>query len=677
MPTFAPVLRLLHVLSVAALVALAASVQASLAGEDADRDGDGLSDFQEIHKYRTDPDRRDSDGDGTPDGERDERREYTYSVRTVLRVVPPVNEAHLCDDYQDARVLKKTPQYYELEVIHYPLSTAGDEIGEDANWRETIAELKGDGLQSGPSVNWDATMRRDLETALAADGIHIDRLTDREVVLRVSEWVLRNTRAHDNFNGFHVYFPDGVATPYPGREQSIEHDKTDASWTIAEQLEREVLGRQMFYHRMHGTCTSTAVLMTTVMRAAGIPARMVLCTPVVDASGGDNLELIRKGVTHHRIREIILSALAPLAGSNASHTFNEVYVDGRWRRLNYSRLGQKILDRGMFGLVTHVNTFYDLADTDLVNWGGREPDDVFKYENAYTAVEVSDHFGAHAEVPNPPATATDIKELRISKVRWAGSDKLPECVDPDNFKYDGSGHLLLHVDEPLGGAGGDDYGKFYEAAPKRFVLRAKDQPDIPLQAERGYWLNSVHDAREFYARISPEDMPKMKPDLEYTLAPAEDGKTRWTVAPKLRVKRPERVLDCGYRTLTIAKLRWLEDPGLPDAIDRGGFDRDGSGHLFLSVEQPAAGDDADAYRRFWEAVDRKFRLVAAGNAAIPVAAERGYWINPNKNCREFYVRIPADEMKKLAGGAEYRLEPGRKDAAPNWKVAPGVTIGPP
>jgi len=35
--------------------------------EDVDSDGDGLSDFREIHKYFTDPKKADSDGDGYGD----------------------------------------------------------------------------------------------------------------------------------------------------------------------------------------------------------------------------------------------------------------------------------------------------------------------------------------------------------------------------------------------------------------------------------------------------------------------------------------------------------------------------------------------------------------------------------------------------------------------------------
>ena len=45
----------------------------NLTGE-TDTDGDGLSDFQERHKYRTDPARKDSSGTGTPDGNGSQRR---------------------------------------------------------------------------------------------------------------------------------------------------------------------------------------------------------------------------------------------------------------------------------------------------------------------------------------------------------------------------------------------------------------------------------------------------------------------------------------------------------------------------------------------------------------------------------------------------------------------------
>ena len=58
---------------------------------DPDSDGDGLSDFHEAHKYRTDPKKKDTAGKGVPDGDWQQRRDFTYSVRAVIRVMPPYN----------------------------------------------------------------------------------------------------------------------------------------------------------------------------------------------------------------------------------------------------------------------------------------------------------------------------------------------------------------------------------------------------------------------------------------------------------------------------------------------------------------------------------------------------------------------------------------------------------
>ncbi len=70
--------RILHLLSFV-LVTLAAfpgacgaeisgAVAAAEGQADPDTDGDGLSDFHEIHKYRTDPKVKDTAGRGVPDG---------------------------------------------------------------------------------------------------------------------------------------------------------------------------------------------------------------------------------------------------------------------------------------------------------------------------------------------------------------------------------------------------------------------------------------------------------------------------------------------------------------------------------------------------------------------------------------------------------------------------------
>src|SRR6476620_6539475 len=92
-------------------------------GQEIDTDRDGLSDFQEIHKYFTDPNKFSTAGDGVSDGDWERRAEYAYTVRSIIRVMEPVNVQCLNDDYQDARVLGRNDNIVEIEVVHYPLNT--------------------------------------------------------------------------------------------------------------------------------------------------------------------------------------------------------------------------------------------------------------------------------------------------------------------------------------------------------------------------------------------------------------------------------------------------------------------------------------------------------------------------------------------------------------------------
>ena len=91
---------------------------------EADGDHDGLSDFDETHKYATDPKRSDTDGDGVPDGDWSERRESTYSIRFLVAHLPPAEA--VTDAFQDARVISRDDGEVVLEIVAYPLAT-GDQ----------------------------------------------------------------------------------------------------------------------------------------------------------------------------------------------------------------------------------------------------------------------------------------------------------------------------------------------------------------------------------------------------------------------------------------------------------------------------------------------------------------------------------------------------------------------
>ncbi len=383
----------------------------------ADADGDGLSDFQEIHKYLTDPAKADSDGDGIGDGDWAERREYSYSVRTILRYLPPLDEDGLNDDFQDARVLNRTDGCIEVEVIHYPLATVYDSIGENPNWRQDYARMS-EYLSPSVTSNWDRQMQRDLRAALKADSIDVERLTDKQVVQQVAQWLLHRSRSLDKvFTTYYAYYPEGKPQVYPGLEgafrSEFERDSDNYDWTLDEHFDHELLGKGMFYNQTHGSCTSTAVYLNTVLRALGIPTRIILVTPAVDASDREQILMVKDAITHNRVRETMLAGLRRSSHGFTNHTFNEVYVGNRWVRLDYSTLGPPILGLRRSGLQTRLYTLNDLSDANFApTWGKRyaegQRNDMFKHSNPYSAVSISDSFGPHSRLPNPPFDPQDL-----------------------------------------------------------------------------------------------------------------------------------------------------------------------------------------------------------------------------------------------------------------------------
>ena len=507
-----------------------------------DSDRDGLSDFQEIHKYRTDPRNPDTDGDGTPDGDWRERREFTYSVRTVIRVMPPYNLRALNDDYQDARVLGEGKDYAELEIVLYPLNSNAESIKGSSDWKNDDARTKGY-LAPGVTTNWDDAMRERLLRELAADGIRPGELTDRQVVEQVSRWLFNRSRHVNMFCTFYIDFPNGTPQRLPGVERAFHRDKGDPAWTFTEQLQHELFGNQMFARKTYGTCTSAAVYQTTVLRALGIPTRMILCIPPADGSDSAQVDMLDRGLTHRRVRQG--AVLGVMAGGNSfsSHTFCEVFVGGRWRRLNYTTLGQNIVEPNYLGLMVKVHAFNDLSEAKLApTWGSRYAkglrDDVFPHSNPYRLIEINDHFGEHADVPNPPAP--ELTEVTIEKVYWQDSSESPEEIRTLGWSPPpGGAHFFVHGREWLKDAGDYlQYKLFMRRADRKFLLRAKDGPDVPCEISMNFYTHASSNLRELEVVIPADAYARMERGVPYTLHPVNGAEGyRWKVSRGLTLTR--------------------------------------------------------------------------------------------------------------------------------------------
>ncbi len=524
------------------IVLLITVIGGTVAAGEIDSDRDGLSDFVEIHKYRTDPAKVDSDEDGVPDGDWHERREFTYTVRSVVKVLRPCNATFLNDDYQDIRVLRETDEYVELEVIHYPVNTVGKSIAGSREWHRPSDEI-GLWLKPGLTTNWDARLKADLVDALKKDNFDVAKKTDAEVVRHVAQWLLKRGKFEDVFGTYFVDFPDDGPRIMPGLEQAFSEYKggVNARLPLGEHFEHELFGKGMFYNKCYGTCTSTATYLATALRALGIPTRMVLAIPVVDANDSEQLKLVEHGISNHTLRKPLLQNLRGAAGFSA-HTFNEVYVDGRWRRLNYNQLGANI--DSTFGLMTHVHTFGDLSEAGLTRtWGWRygkgERSDIFKTSNPYCATEVSDRFGIYCDLSNPEVEEKAHRLITLTKAYWPGAPGAPEGIKSSGSGADGSGFLFVHGDEWFKGEPYTQYKIFMGRADPHFKLVAKGVPEIAGSLSGLYITSESSALREIEIKFKSAEFEKLRDGVTYRLVPVNATKEyRWSVADDIQIAKP-------------------------------------------------------------------------------------------------------------------------------------------
>lgn len=514
--------------------------------QDVDSDADGLSDFHEKYKYLTNPNNPDTDGDGIKDGEGTERREYQYIVRSVVQVMKPVTIDYLNDDYQDARVLDETDEYVELEVIHYPFNRVASAIQSDDQWRETIKEPKrrlSSWLSSGPTSNWTPDLSKAIDEALKEDGIDLESLNDKQTVEQVSKWLLDRAAYQDGFSTFATAF-DEQGKPFVP-EDLKERVGKDSDLSVEEQWEIELSAAGMFRSKKRGSCSSSAIYLNGCIRAVGIPTRTILCIPIVDASDESEIEMIER-LQHPTVRRDLLAAIKPLKNSWASHTFNEVYVGGRWRRLNYSRLGQNNYAPDMFGIMTHVATFHDWADAKMPETIGRRQasnnkNDVFGGTNPYSTISLRDEIGVHCKMEMPePGTET----FTVEQIHWTDSPNLPESIR-ENCKKRGRFGLIADV---TGFSSQVALKNFLAQADLRVYLHVvKDesadethlrQPQrLGVGFEPGcYWVSNG--LLRIYVPFGPGDKRDLVPGVTYRFEPRNRQKDfQWKVDEEVTIKR--------------------------------------------------------------------------------------------------------------------------------------------
>ena len=226
----------------------------------------------------------------------------------------------------------------------------------------------------------------------------------------------------------------------------------------------------------------------------------------------------------------------------ANHTYNEVFVGNRWRRLNYAKLGQDTLDEKYFGLMIHVHTFNDLSEAGFApTWGRRYAlglrDDNFKTGNPYRTLEISDLFGRDSKIVNPPVE--EHQAITITRVYWLGSKDTPEVIRQGARRpKEGEGHLYVHGEEWFAAQDKAQYLKFLQQVDRNFLLRAERHPDIKGEIQISLWMDGRSNLREILLVISKDEYAKMAKGVAYTIQPVNSkANYQWKVKAGLTVTR--------------------------------------------------------------------------------------------------------------------------------------------
>lgn len=463
-------------------------------------------------------------------------KEETYTITSVLKVRQPVDPKAMKDDFQDVRVLAQDKDSATLEVTYYPLHH--QTVVEDPNWHKDDAPMTVF-LQPTPAENWDAAMRDDLIKQLKSDGIDPERLTDKQLVEQVSHWAMSRAHTTNHFAIWDIYYPDGKPTVFPVLRAAFNRQKPTPAWTDQQMFEQEALGKAMFYGKVHGSCTSSSIYLTTIFRALGIPTRTVFCIPPFDPNDDAQAAKFYAGVHDNAVRETVRAALSGMDGF-ANHLFNEVYIGKHWVRLNYDTLGQPILDAHYFGLLTHIYTSADLSRAPLAQtWGVRYAKVAPKQPklssvNPYMLLSVHDHFGNKSHIDNPPVPIAELQTATITALLPKTSSILPKWVADDKARNTSLDFFLVYKEWVPGSY--QQMRVFRSRAGHQFLLTAPGQPNIRVRLNDTMDSSGDGSFQAFGAQIVPEDKAKLDPGVTYTLLPKNISTTyRWAVAPGAEV----------------------------------------------------------------------------------------------------------------------------------------------
>ena len=346
-----------------------------------DTDADGLTDYEEYCKYRTDPTLADSDRDGKPDSTWNERREYTYSIRAVLELKPPWNLEAMNDLFQDARLIENEQgNYQKVEVIVYPY--ASPVLLPIPYPYRLPSEALRKYIEPTYDLNYSSEMQEEIQQILSGSEHTLDVLTklqqeiaQMKLTLPLYAPFLYTNKQHGELVVHQAFF------------ESVEVEASNEQ--IEEALTLNYFGDSMFRRKQHGACISRSRLLASMLRAAGVPARVTMGVPLIYyyKGAGEWIHLM-KNMTNEEVAGNFSyqKPSLPREVKIVGHSQVEVYLNNHWIRLGY-QINEGPLFAGTDAVFIKIIDAADFTEVDFTKtWSPAQ----WVKERPYRTVELSD-----------------------------------------------------------------------------------------------------------------------------------------------------------------------------------------------------------------------------------------------------------------------------------------------
>ena len=346
-----------------------------------DTDLDGLTDYEEYCKYRTNPTSPDSDGDGTPDADWNERREYTYSIRAILELKPPWNLKAMNDLFQDARLMESPDSNFQkVEVIIYPNATLVLLPTPYPNQLTSEELIKY--TQPAFDLNYSPEMQLGVQQILSGATHTL------EVLARLQHEIGKMKLTTPLYAPFiYTYKQQRKLIVDQAFFESLDRDVTKAE--VEETLAVNYFGDSMFKRKRYGACVSRARLLASMLRAVGIPARVSFSIPMIYYyKGTGEWKRLTKNLNNEEVAGgfSYQKPLIPNEVKIVGHSQVEAYLNNHWIRLGY-QINEGPLFAGTDQLFIKIIDAADFAEIDFTKtWSPTQ----WVKERPYRTVELSD-----------------------------------------------------------------------------------------------------------------------------------------------------------------------------------------------------------------------------------------------------------------------------------------------